>query len=260
MAFETIAALGAGAYALGKGIYNHIQSRRQERREDNAVQRRTQDLIRAGLSPVLAAGSPASSTATASGSFEDNPFMEWLTATQGKANIAATNAGTELAKMQATSEQWKQLQMDAGIKEITQRIANMQSEKQGIDLRNSWINADMASSLKLRDTEIAHKAQDTLRLAQDTELLKAKTTYEQTAIDKLLTDIDNAKILRDINMIDRDWRDYSNMSSVWNNFSNGSTLKMLLGGTLFGASALERYFPKLHLGANPRDNWYYPKK
>ena len=66
-------------------------------------------------------------------------------------------------------------------------------------MRNSWINRDMASQLKLRDSEFARTNADTLRLGQQTELLKAQTAYEQTAMDKLLTEIDNAKIMRDLN-------------------------------------------------------------
>lgn len=44
-------------------------------REDNAVQRRMQDLASAGLSPYLAAGSAASSSSLSTGSAPQNPFM-----------------------------------------------------------------------------------------------------------------------------------------------------------------------------------------
>lgn len=191
--------LAIGAYALGQSLYNVYSNYRQEQREDNAVQRRAQDLIKAGMSPTLAAGQPASANANLANGTERNPFMEYLNATQAKANIAQTNAGTELAKFQAQTEAYKKTQMEAGVREIEQRIANMQSEKSGLDLRNSWINRDMASQLKLRDKQFEHINADTLRIGQQTELLKAQTAYEQTAMDKLLTEIDNAKIMRDLN-------------------------------------------------------------
>lgn len=191
--------MAVGAYALGQTLYNVYSNYRQEQREDNAVQRRAQDLIKAGMSPTLAAGQPASANANLANGTDRNPFLEWLNATQAKANIAQTNAGTELAKFQAQTEAYKKTQMIAGVKEIEQRIANMQSEKTGLDLRNSWINREKASELNLRDAQFRHANADTLRIGQQTELLKAQTAYEQTAMDKLLTEIDNAKIMRDLN-------------------------------------------------------------
>ena len=191
--------MAIGAYALGQTLYNVYANRRQEEREDNAVQRRASDLIKAGMSPTLSAGQPASATANMATGTDRNPFMEYLNATQAKANIAQTNAGTELAKFQAQTEEYKKTQMMAGVREIEQRIANMQSEKAGLDLRNSWINRDYASQIKLRDAQFMHANADTLRIGQQTELLKAQTAYEQTAMDKLLTEIDNAKIMRDLN-------------------------------------------------------------
>lgn len=177
---------------------------RQMDREDNAVQRRVADLKAAGLSPVLAAGSAAQTSAPIASSKinVDNPFSAYLGTVQQKKDIASTEAGTELAKFQSQSEQYKQLLMNQQVAEIDQRIKNMQSEKLGTDLRNSWINLDMFSQLGLRDSQMAHMSADTLRIGQQTELLKAQTAYEQTAMDKLLTDIDNAKIMRDMNNFD----------------------------------------------------------
>lgn len=198
--------LGAGAYALGSTLYSIYANSRQEDREDNAVQRRVKDLTKAGMSPTLAAGQPAVASANLANGTDKNPFMEYLNATQAKANIAQTNAGTELAKFQAQTEEYKKTQMMTGVREIEQRIKNMQSEKNGIDLRNSWINRDMASQLNLRDAEFARVNADTLRLGQQTELLKAQTAYEQTAMDKLLTEIDIAKIQRQMQSFDLEFQ------------------------------------------------------
>lgn len=248
--------LGIGAYALGQTLYSVYANHRQEQREDNAVQRRARDLIKAGMSPTLAAGQPASAIANLANGTDRNPFMETLSAIQAKANIAQTNAGTELAKFQSQTEQYKKIQMEAGVREIEQRIANMRSEKSGIDLRNSWINRDMASQLRLRDGEFAKVNADTLRIGQQTELLKAQTAYEQTAMDKLLTEIDNAKIMRDMNMIDRDWRTQTHQADIFNKFGNVKLMGLISGGIGSIASSLDTLFgSQLNKG-----DWYYPKK
>lgn len=249
--------MAVGAYALGQTLYNAYANYRQEQREDNAVQRRAQDLIKAGMSPTLAAGQPASANANLANGTDRNPFLEWLNATQTKANIAQTNAGTELAKFQAQTEAYKKTQMEAGVREIEQRIANMQSEKSGLDLRNSWINRDMASQLRLRDAQFNHANADTLRIGQQTELLKAQTAYEQTAMDKLLTEIDNAKILRDMNMIDRDWLTQTHQADIFSKFGSVRSPFGLISGAIGGIStSLDAAFgTQLNRG-----DWYYPKK
>lgn len=248
--------LGVGAYALGSTLYGIYANHRQEQREDNAVQRRARDLMKAGMSPTLAAGQPALASANMANGLDKNPFMEYLNSVQAKANIAQTNAGTELAKFQAQTEEYKKTQMMVGVREIEQRIANMQSEKAGLDLRNSWINRDMASQLRLRDSEFARTNAETLRIGQDTELLKAQTAYEQTAMDKLLTEIDNAKILRDMNMIDRDWLTQSHQAEIFNKFGNVKLTGLLSGGIGSIGSSLDTIFGN----QLNRGNWYYPKK
>lgn len=221
--------IGAGAYAIGTALYNVYQAHKTREREDNAVQRRVADLQRAGLSPTLAAGSAAASTATPSISTDSNPFMEYLSAKQGKANIAQTNAGTELAKMQAGTEEYKQEQISALTQESIQHALNMQSEKDGLDLRNSWINRDLASKLRLADAEFNHTNALTLKIGQESELLKAQTTYEQNKLDLLLTQLDNEKILRDMNNVDLSWRNAINRGTLFNSYTSGSLFKTLLG-------------------------------
>lgn len=246
--------LGVGAYALGSTLYSIYANRRQEEREDNAVQRRARDLMRAGMSPTLAAGQPALASANMANGLDKNPFMEYLNSVQAKANIAQTNAGTDLAKFQAQTEEYKKTQMMAGVREIEQRIANMQSEKNGLDLRNSWINRDMASQLRLRDSEFARTNAETLRIGQNTELLKAQTAYEQTAMDKLLTEIDIAKIQRDLN-------NFNLTTSGLRLYNDTYQVNKGLLGRVFGdVRNLFTGFDIRHAINNVDTSWYWDKK
>ena len=106
-------AQGAGAIAnyLGQKKANEFNKEMQEKaweREDTAVQRRKSDLIAAGLSPVLAAGSAATTMApirieapqidtaaiASAGKSVTDSMMQSLAMKQGMENITKTQAET----------------------------------------------------------------------------------------------------------------------------------------------------------------------
>lgn len=89
----------------------------QMEREDSAVQRRAADLEKAGMNRLMAAGDGAeagtltSFQGNAGGNapqFEGNPIESYLAARQSQANIANTEAQTQLIKNKADSEKASQ--------------------------------------------------------------------------------------------------------------------------------------------------------
>ena len=145
-------ALGAGISAtgalIGSGLNAYFQNRENKimrEREDNAISRRVRDLEASGLSPTLAAGSPASATAGTAPNVGDGvargaDFMaKYLSLIQQKSDIAHTNSQVSLNQLMADSERYKQ--------------AFMRAQTEGESLRNNWINALNASTLDLRDKQ-----------------------------------------------------------------------------------------------------------
>lgn len=123
--------------------YQKMMNQVQMDREDNAIQRRTKDMRKAGINPLLAAGNPASSSSVSTPSAPArvpqriNP-IDLLAFEQGKANVAKTNAETKVAENTALnlSEQNKNLQeqnalLDAQTYESQARAAKLYAEISG---------------------------------------------------------------------------------------------------------------------------------
>ena len=247
-------ALGAGMSAtgalIGSGLNAYFQNRENKimrEREDNAISRRVRDLEASGLSPTLAAGSPASATAGTAPNVGDGvshgaDFMtKYLSLVQQKSEIDHTNSQVSLNQLMADSELYKQ--------------AFMRAQTDGENLRNNWINALNVSTLDLRDKQGQKIGAEIKELVENTALLKAKTAYEQENLNFLKTQHDNERLRRDMNMVDLFWQDEKNRADVWNKYTSGNIAKSIAGG--FKATAESLFNKEYPFPFEMSRDWYW---
>lgn len=232
-------------------------------REDNAVQRRVSDLQKAGLSPVLAAGSAASASTYGGASPVQNsskamalgnPVQQYLDSIQTKADIARTNADKALTDKKAEAE-------EQNIAFLKSSAYKAEQEAKGQELRNAWINQDMVSKLKLRGIEGQQKEQtiqnliaEHLAIQERTNLLKADTAYRQAEKDLLLTNIDLSKI-------QRDQANFNLTTSGLRLYNDTYAVNKGIGGKVFGDIRNLFTGPDIfHAIKNIDDSWYWEKK
>lgn len=145
--------------------YNKMMNQVQMDREDNAVQRRTKDMRKAGINPLLAAGNPASAssvstpTAPARVPQKISP-MDLLAYQQGKANIAKTNAETmvaeaTIANLEETNknirEQNEKLRLENNVLESTDVVRETEAIKaqQDKDVVDSWFGRNIIAPMRV---------------------------------------------------------------------------------------------------------------
>lgn len=161
-------AVGAVGKAVGMGLQAHQNKKNQERednirkqtwaREDNAVQRRAEDMKKAGINPLLAAGDPAQASTGGAVTGGQAPDAEGLGGALQQAGQWIDQMG--IAKKQQILQEQKQ---DAEIEKIQaetegQRIENSQGDARGENL----------------EADTAQKREATRKMEQEREVMKAQ--------------------------------------------------------------------------------------
>lgn len=196
------AIVSAIASLIGTGVNTYSTMKTNQKlmeRDDTAVSRRAKDLMNAGLSPVLAAGSGASTSQlnapqVDTESIARSPALV-MAMKQQYANLGQTEASTALTRFQAENENIRKAFYNG---QIDLQAAQLEHQ----NLQNAWFVRDMETSLGLRDKQSKQIDADILRTTQNTALLRAQTEYQQEQKKKLLFDTDIVKIERALKHLD----------------------------------------------------------
>ena len=151
----------------------------QMQREDNAVQRRVKDLQKAGLSPVLAAGSPAASNATykVTPETKDYSFIQ-----QGMGNLQ--NAAMLAAQMMTQKAQIKNL--DANSQYInTKNSLDLLNNKQ----KMSNVDASTANLISTAALNNVRKQQEAYDLKY--QLTRGQKPGKRSYLGGMVDDVSN---------------------------------------------------------------------
>jgi len=169
---------GIGGLFQGRQNLEYMKKTQNKtwQREDNAVQRRAKDLEKAGLSKTLAAGSPASATATTAPRNESitsglQSAAAGLQLAKGAADVSKTLAETELLNKQEKGKEYQNRidKIKAEIKEYLQNTPSSHTvkDKDGnlkvtYDYGKSALEKNAITRLKAENKEIMARANEAI--------------------------------------------------------------------------------------------------
>lgn len=147
-------------------------------REDSAVQRRAEDMAKAGINPLMAAGNPASTSAPVK---LDAPQLDIDAMTKASPG-AAMNAGLEKTLQALT------MSKDFAVKDAQIQLAQAQANKTNAEANS--IESLLPGNLKLQTADVELKQNQAKSIAFDVEKLKpAEVAVKTQEIAKMLQEI-----------------------------------------------------------------------
>ncbi|QXP44242.1 MAG: DNA pilot protein [Arizlama microvirus] len=187
-------AIASGLGTLGQMTSQQLTNQQNEqlmreswKREDNAVQRRQRDMIKAGINPLMAAGSAATSSGPAKmeAPLKNNAGLDIVDALRGMVSTDQIKAQTDLIKAQQDAA-------TAGTRYTDQQTANL---KQDYD----WKNQTQPTALKALVADTNVREVESWKADMDKAWLKQGVTtpgYDQKVGEETYIDKDGNTVRR----------------------------------------------------------------
>lgn len=150
----------------------------QERMSDTAVERRSDDMKKAGINPILAAGNPASQPSGAQAAGSQSAPMQNSAASFG-------NLGAQLQQAQVNSAQVGNVKADTQNKIATTANIDADTNLKKVMKDQSTTQAELNRTTSAsREADIAVANQTVDNMAKQAQLIDKQTTSAQQGIDQ----------------------------------------------------------------------------